>query len=617
MFLEIFRQLHARRCSGRTPSTSTTSSADRLPVPGVPARRGALPAAVPAHPGRRVPRHQPRAVRADPRADRGRSSPSTSPERHAACVLRCATAAAIPGASLTVVGDSDQSIYAFRGADIRNISEFERDFPNSKVILLEQNYRSTQNILDAANAVISNNFDRKAKNLSPTVGAGEKIVGFTGYSGHDEAQFVADEIEALHEQRHGLQRHGRVLPHQLADPCAGRDLHPLGASRTASSAAPSSTSAPRSRTRWRTSSQVANPADDLALRRIMNVPQARHRAGDRDGAAGATPTGTRCRCATRCATPASSASGRRSPAAILESRRRCSTRCTATAGDARPSRHPDRAPRRAPATSRRCARRGDPQDEARAENLDELVARDQGVPQQQPRGHAHRLPHRGRAGRRGRRPRRHDGTVSLMTLHTAKGLEYDAVFLTGVEEDLLPHRMSASEPGGPAEERRLFYVGITRARKRLYLSLAMTRCAVRRDQRRDAEPVPARDPGRADRLAAVARRWRTRAAGTQPRALNARRDGRLGDSAGGSRGRGAASAAAARPRHRGRDDESKTEWANRGHRHGARQRRPDARGGRPHPARRLRRGPRDRRHRRGREAHRRGAVRHRRAARSC
>ena len=101
-------------------------------------------------------------------------------------------------AALTVVGDSDQSIYAFRGADIRNISEFERDFPGAKVVLLEQNYRSTQNILSAANAVIGNNFDRKDKKLWTDVGAGEQIVGFTGYSQHDEAQFVADEIERLH-----------------------------------------------------------------------------------------------------------------------------------------------------------------------------------------------------------------------------------------------------------------------------------------------------------------------------------------------------------------------------------------------------------------------------------
>ena len=135
----------------------------------------------------------------------------------------------IPGASLTVVGDSDQSIYAFRGADIRNIVEFERDFPGAKVVLLEQNYRSTQNILSAANAVIANNFDRKDKKLWTAVGDGEKIVGFTGYSGHDEAQFVADEIEKLHVERHGLPRHRRVLPHERPDASARRDLHPVGA----------------------------------------------------------------------------------------------------------------------------------------------------------------------------------------------------------------------------------------------------------------------------------------------------------------------------------------------------------------------------------------------------
>ena len=120
------------------------------------------------------------------------------------------------------------------------------------MILLEQNYRSTQNILDAANAVISNNFDRKDKKLFTTIGDGEKIIGYTGYSGHDEAQFVADEIAALHDVGHRLQRHRGVLPHQLADPGAGGDLHPLGAAVPGASAAPSSTSAPRSRTRWRT-----------------------------------------------------------------------------------------------------------------------------------------------------------------------------------------------------------------------------------------------------------------------------------------------------------------------------------------------------------------------------
>src|SRR5699024_10167258 len=104
----------------------------------------------------------------------------------------------LPGAALTVVGDSDQSIYAFRGADIRNIVEFERDFADAEVVLLEQNYRSTQNILSAANSVIAQNFDRKDKKLWTAGGDGEKIVGYTGYNAHDEAQFVADEIERLH-----------------------------------------------------------------------------------------------------------------------------------------------------------------------------------------------------------------------------------------------------------------------------------------------------------------------------------------------------------------------------------------------------------------------------------
>src|SRR5690606_10374349 len=108
----------------------------------------------------------------------------------------------VGAASLTVVGDSDQSIYAFRGADIRNISEFERDFPGAKVVLLEQNYRSTQHILSAANSVIAGNFDRKDKKLWTDLGEGELLVGYAGYSQHDEAQFVADEIDVL--RRRGI-----------------------------------------------------------------------------------------------------------------------------------------------------------------------------------------------------------------------------------------------------------------------------------------------------------------------------------------------------------------------------------------------------------------------------
>src|SRR5690554_3525353 len=176
------------------------------------------------------------------------------------------------GASLTVVGDSDQSIYAFRGADIRNIVEFERDFPNSKVILLEQNYRSTQNILSAANSVIANNFDRKDKKLFTTIGDGEKIVGFTGYSQHDEAQFIADEISALHEG--GLDyKDIAVFYRTNAQTRALEEIfirsaipyRVLGGTKFYERAEIKDVMAYLI--------AVANPADPMALRRIMNVPK--------------------------------------------------------------------------------------------------------------------------------------------------------------------------------------------------------------------------------------------------------------------------------------------------------------------------------------------------------
>ena len=104
---------------------------------------------------------------------------------------------AIPPSELCVVGDADQSIYAFRGATIRNIEEFERDYPHAETILLEQNYRSTQTILSAANAVISQNSGRREKNLWTALGEGERIVGYVADNEHDEARFVAREIDQL------------------------------------------------------------------------------------------------------------------------------------------------------------------------------------------------------------------------------------------------------------------------------------------------------------------------------------------------------------------------------------------------------------------------------------
>jgi DNA helicase-2/ATP-dependent DNA helicase PcrA len=382
-------------------------------------------------------------------------------------------------ASLTVVGDSDQSIYAFRGADIRNITEFERDYPGAKVVLLEQNYRSTQNILSAANAVISNNFDRKDKRLWTDVGAGDPIIGFTGYSQHDEAQFVADEIEAL--------RKGGIDYAQMAvfyrTNSQSRALEEI----FIRSAVPYKI---MGGTKFYERAEikdalaylvaVANPADEMAIRRILNKPRrgigdvtetaiARYAADEqisfRDALANASALGVGPKLQTAIA---------RLDAVLAEA----TEVMLPASGELRP---PTAV---AEGLTLLLNKSGyfdalrmskDPQDEARLENLDELVAVAREFARNNPEGTV--IDFLGEVALVADADDLDDasGSVSLMTLHTAKGLEYDAVFVTGVEEDLIPHRISAGEPGGPAEERRLFYVGITRARKRLYLSLAMTR----------------------------------------------------------------------------------------------------------------------------------------------
>jgi DNA helicase-2/ATP-dependent DNA helicase PcrA len=379
----------------------------------------------------------------------------------------------IPGASLTVVGDSDQSIYAFRGADIRNIVEFERDFPHSRVILLEQNYRSTQNILDAANSVISNNFDRKAKNLFTVVGTGEKIVGYTGYSGHDEAQFVADEIETLRSGGHSL----NDIAVFVRTNSQTRPLEEIFIRSAIPYRIPGGTKfyeRAEIKDAMAYLIQVANPDDDLALRRIMNVPKR--------GIGPATESALQAH-ADRMGMPLREALldagqlglGPKVTAAIVELGTLLdevgSTVATAAPADIltallmRTGYHES------------LKKSGDPQDEARAENLEELVSQAKEFRVTQPEGTLIDFLTGVALFAAADEIDDHDGSVSIMTLHTAKGLEYDAVFLTGIEEDLLPHRMSNNEVGGIAEERRLFYVGITRARKRLYLSLAASRAS--------------------------------------------------------------------------------------------------------------------------------------------
>ncbi|MFD5213370.1 ATP-dependent helicase [Microbacterium sp. NPDC058345] len=383
------------------------------------------------------------------------------------------------GASLTVVGDSDQSIYAFRGADIRNISEFERDFPGAKVVLLEQNYRSTQNILSAANAVIGNNFDRKAKNLWSDKGPGDKIVGFTGYSQHDEAQFVADEIDAL--RRSGIPYSGMAVFYRTNS--QSRALEEI----FIRSAVPYKI---MGGTKFYERAEikdalaylvaVANPADEMAVRRILNKP--RRGIGDVTETAiarFADERGISFREALRHPRELGVGPKLQSAIAQLDAVLDEATAIVLPASGELP-----------PATSvaegltvllnrsgyfdaLRASR--DPQDEARLENLDEFVAVARDFARNNPDGTIVDFLTEVALVSDADDLDDESGAVSLMTMHTAKGLEYDAVFVTGVEEDLIPHRISAGEPGGPQEERRLFYVGITRARKRLHLSLAMTR----------------------------------------------------------------------------------------------------------------------------------------------
>ncbi|AGW40750.1 ATP-dependent DNA helicase II [Leifsonia xyli subsp. cynodontis DSM 46306] len=441
----------------------------------------------------------------------------------------------VPSASLTVVGDSDQSIYAFRGADIRNIVEFERDFPGARVVLLEQNYRSTQNILSAANAVIANNFDRKDKKLWTAVGDGEKIVGYTGYSGHDEAQFVADEIERLHSggmdykdiavfYRTNAQTRAleeifirSALPYRVM---GGTKFYERAEIKDAMGYLIA----------------VANPADMLALRRILNTPKRGiGPATETQLASYADDNGIAFRDAMRDA--GSLGLGPKVTGAILQ--------LSALLDDATAKADPANPAGVAPVPDiltflldgsgyldvLRNSR--DPQDEARAENVEELVAVTREFVRNNPDGTLVDFLTEVSLVAAADEIDDSSGSVSLMTLHTAKGLEYDAVFLTGIEEDLLPHRMSANEPGGPAEERRLFYVGITRAKKRLFLSLAMTRAqfgetAVAMPSRYLQE-IPSdlidwrQSPGAANGRG-----------GSQSRALNARR---LGLGSGGTAGR--------------------------------------------------------------------------------
>ncbi|MEU4423922.1 DNA helicase PcrA [Actinoplanes sp. NPDC024001] len=406
-----------------------------------------------------------------------------------------------PG-ELCVVGDADQSIYAFRGATIRNILEFERDYPDARTILLEQNYRSTQTILTAANAVIDRNTSRKPKRLWSDQGAGEQIVGYVADTEHAEADWVAREIDRLcdnHEVRPGdvavfyrTNAQSRVfeevfirvgLPYKVV---GGVRFYERKEVRDALAYLRS----------------IVNDDDTVSIRRVLNTPK--RGIGDR---------------AEACVEALSSRDRISFGQALRHAKDApgISTRAVNSIGDfvqllddlremartAPPEEVLEAVLQRSGLLSE-LEESLDPQDQGRVENLQELVsvAREY---TERVEAQADQDESSVRSGAAGGAvggetaatlagfleqvalvadadqipsdDPDHQGVVTLMTLHTAKGLEFPVVFLTGLEDGVFPHMRALGDNTELEEERRLAYVGITRARQRLYLSRAVTRSA--------------------------------------------------------------------------------------------------------------------------------------------
>ena len=387
----------------------------------------------------------------------------------------------LPHSLITVVGDSDQSIYAFRGADIRNIQDFEQDFPNATTIMLEQNYRSTQTILDAANAVISNNTNRKPKKLWTSLGKGSPIVGYVADNAQGEATWVAQEIARLasedgvnysdiaimyraNSQSRSLEdaliKSG--LPYQLV---GGTKFYERREVKDALAYLQS----------------IANPDDDVNMRRILNVPK--------------RGLGARAESQITSYAKENSISFWSALSQIdkiaeqigissrtfnaLKSFRDLMTSLIdfMKANDSKPSKVVENVLNES-GLLQDLRESKDPQDEFRVDNLSQLQSvaaeYEQNTPDANVAGFlettalvadSDQLPDQGED----------TGKVTLMTLHTAKGLEYPVVFLTGMEQGTFPHSRCVDNQKELCEERRLAYVGITRAKKILYVTWAAER----------------------------------------------------------------------------------------------------------------------------------------------
>ncbi|MBD0692804.1 DNA helicase PcrA [Streptomyces sp. CBMA123] len=400
--------------------------------------------------------------------------------------------AEVPPAELCVVGDADQSIYAFRGATIRNILQFEEDYPNATTILLEQNYRSTQTILSAANAVIERNANRREKKLWTAGDHGEKVVGYVADDEHGEAQFIADEIDRLTDK--GEAKPGDVAIFYRTNAQSrvfeevfirvGLPYKVVGGVRFYE----------RKEVRDVLAylRVLSNPEDTVPLRRILNVPkrgigeraeamvdalaarerisfaQALVRVDEAYGMAARSANAVK-KFNTLMAGLRQVVESGAGPAAVLEA----VLEETGYLAELQAS--------------------TDPQDETRVENLQELAS--VALEYEQDPGE------RPDAGEEGTPPvgsladflervalvadsdqipdddEEGQGVITMMTLHTAKGLEFPVVFLTGMEDGIFPHMRALNQVKELEEERRLAYVGLTRARERLYLTRSVLRSA--------------------------------------------------------------------------------------------------------------------------------------------
>ena len=422
-----------------------------------------------------------------------------------------------PPGELTVVGDSDQSIYAFRGATIRNIEEFEEDYPSARTILLEQNYRSTQNILSAANAVISRNSGRREKNLWTAAGDGAPITGYVADSEHDEARWISQEVDRLADE-HGVRprdvavfyrtnAQSRALEEAFMR--AGQPYKVIGGTRFYD--------------RREIKDAIAylravdNPDDDVNLRRILNVPKrglgdkaegalAEHAArysvsfGQAVADAAGAPRETQTDGTENTDGQAPSTTGAGEPPEVegLTTRARnqvrgfhellTTLRHMVTAGDG----VADILDSALDASGYLAELRAsdDPQDATRVENLAELHSVASDFQAANPDGtladflervslvaDSDQLPPSADLEDEDARQAEEQGQITLMTVHTAKGLEFPVVFVTGMEDGTFPHSRSLTEETELAEERRLAYVALTRARERLYLTRAAVRSA--------------------------------------------------------------------------------------------------------------------------------------------